>query len=90
MTVIDWCCLYKRGGETIDHHLLLCGVANALWIFVVDLLACWIGKFAGPHRETLWIMIPCVWRERNDCVFEDCHMTMAEVKDLSLEPYTIE
>ena len=55
MLVLDWCCMSKKGGETVDHLLLLCSFARELWTMVfglfgvtwvmprstLDLLACW-------------------------------------------------
>ena len=29
--VVDWCCVCKRNGETIDHLLLHCPVSQELW-----------------------------------------------------------
>jgi hypothetical protein len=56
--VVDWCCVCNKSGETIDHYLLYCKLASALWnlfgLFgiewvmpqrVVDHLACWRGQF---------------------------------------------
>jgi hypothetical protein len=53
--IVDRCCLCKRDEESMDHFLLHCDVASALWnhIFtqfgmsrvmpkgVIDLFACW-------------------------------------------------
>jgi hypothetical protein len=61
LIVVDWCSMCKRSGESIDHLLLHCDVARALWsvlfsIFyvkwvmngrVIDLLACWKGPFVS-------------------------------------------
>jgi hypothetical protein len=60
--VIDWCYMCKSSGETMDHLLLHCPIAQQLWtmvfsLFVVqwvmpksvmDMLACWQGWF-GRH-----------------------------------------
>jgi hypothetical protein len=31
VVVVNWCCMYKKGGESIDHLLLHCEVATELW-----------------------------------------------------------
>jgi hypothetical protein len=55
--VVDWCCMCKKSGETIDHLLFHYEVASTLWDYifslfglewvmpsrVVDLFACWRG-----------------------------------------------
>ncbi|KAF5445889.1 hypothetical protein F2P56_031564, partial [Juglans regia] len=55
LVILDWCCLCKRSGETVDHLLLHCEITRALWVevfsrvelpfvmpeTVVDLLASW-------------------------------------------------
>jgi hypothetical protein len=57
--ITDWCCMCKRGGESVSHLLLHCTVSQELWglVFalfwvswvmpqdVEDLLACWAGRF---------------------------------------------
>jgi len=34
---MEWCCLCKKSGETIDHLLLHCEVARALWSYILIL-----------------------------------------------------
>ena len=55
VVVVDRCCMRKRYGESVDHLLLYCDMAYAIWIaffscgglswvmprHVVDLYACW-------------------------------------------------
>ena len=47
--VIDWCCMYKRDEETIDHLLMHCPVARELWNLVFSLFA------------VLWVMPMGLW-----------------------------
>jgi len=35
--VMEWCCLCKKSGESIDHLLLHCEVARTLWSYVLIL-----------------------------------------------------
>jgi hypothetical protein len=37
VVVIEWCCMYKKNGESTDHLLLHCEVACDLWscIFIL-------------------------------------------------------
>ena len=46
VVVLDWCCMCKKDGESIDHLLLHCHVARELWNMVFNLF--------GVH----WVM-PC-------------------------------
>ena len=55
IVLVGWCCVSKRGGETMDHLMLHCSVAREMWdmVFalfgvqwvmlgkVVDLPPCW-------------------------------------------------
>jgi hypothetical protein len=66
--VVDWCCMCKRCGESVDHLFLHYEIASALWraIFnraglpwvmpkiVVDLLACWRGLSGNPQIAVMW------------------------------------
>ena len=82
-TIMDWCCLCKYNGESVDHLLLHCGEVFRLWSFalrslpkrVIDLLAGW-RNWLGKHSSNVWNLVPhCVmciiWRERNNSIFED-------------------
>ena len=31
---VDWCIMYRRCGETVDHLLFHCEIAHRLWSFV--------------------------------------------------------
>lgn len=56
---LDWCFICKCSGEKVDHLWLRCPIAMELWSMmlglfavswvipksVVDLLACWQGRF---------------------------------------------
>jgi hypothetical protein len=68
--IVDRCCLCKRDGELVDHILLHCDVASALWnnifsrfgIFwvmprsVLDLVACW-WKSGRSRSATTWKIV---------------------------------
>ena len=97
--ILDWCCMCKRNGELVDHLLIHCSIAFDLWSMVftlfgihwvmpktvVELLACWQGKF-GRHRNfAIWMAMPhclmlCIWRERNNRHFEDLERLVANLK----------
>lgn len=72
--VVDWCCICKRNGETIDHLLLHYGVTRELWVLtffllgvewvmprrVIELLVSWRGQLGSCNIEESWRMMPCV------------------------------
>jgi hypothetical protein len=35
--MIEWCCLCKKSGESIDHLLLHCEIARDLWSYILIL-----------------------------------------------------
>ena len=65
---VDWCCTCKQSGESVNHLLLHCKVAQALWralftIFyviwvmqgrVADLLAYWKGQIDNRSIKEVW------------------------------------
>lgn len=60
--IVDWCCMSKQHGESVDHLLLHCIMPSGLWSLVfclfgvqwvmpqrvVDFLASWKRRFAFP------------------------------------------
>ena len=71
---VDWCCLYRCNGESVDHLLLHCGEVSRLWSFafrlfgvtcvllkkVIDLLESW-RNWLGKHSSNIWNLVPhCV------------------------------
>ena len=70
-TMAGWCCMCCCDGETVDHLLLHCSVAQKLWNFVfltfcihwvlprrvVDLLFGWYNWF-GKNHSHIWNLIP--------------------------------
>jgi hypothetical protein len=95
--VIDRCCMCKLNGESVDHLLLHCEVACALWnaIFsrfslswvmplrVVDLFACW---WTGDHSRSavVWKMVPSclLW-----CLWRECNDRQFEDKERTIEEF---
>ena len=69
--LVNSCCLCRCDGETVDHLLLYCKFANALWseVFlmfgiqwvmprmVVSLLCAW-ENYLGIHSSSIWNMVP--------------------------------
>ena len=93
--VMNWCYMCKKNGESVNHLLLHCEVARALWaeIFqrvdlawvmpmrVVDLLGCW-RKMQGCHQVAMvWKMIPsCImW-----CIWTERNARCFEDKERTL------
>jgi hypothetical protein len=66
VVVIEWCCMYKKSGESIEHLLLHCEVGRDLWSYIIslfgvewvmprmvlELLTSWGASFGyGPAKE---------------------------------------
>uniref|UniRef100_A0A2N9IAI6 Reverse transcriptase domain-containing protein n=1 Tax=Fagus sylvatica TaxID=28930 RepID=A0A2N9IAI6_FAGSY len=72
VTILDWCCMCKSSGESVNHLLVHCPVAWELWsmvlvIFgknwvmprdVVDLLSCWKEIRGNSKAGKIWKMVP--------------------------------
>ena len=72
LLILDWCCMCKRNGESVDHLLILCSIAFDLWSMMftlfgihwvmpktmVDLLACWQGKLGRHRNSAIWMAVP--------------------------------
>lgn len=43
--VVEWCCMCKKSGESIDHLLLHCDVARELWSYILCL------EYSGLCRD---------------------------------------
>lgn len=70
--ILDWCCMWKKSGEIVDHLVLRCEIASALWAEVlsrvylawvmpasmVELLACWSHLGSIKQITTVWKMVP--------------------------------
>jgi hypothetical protein len=93
--IIDRCCLCKRDGESMDHILLHCDVAYALWnnIFsrfgiswvmprsVLNLLTCW-WKSGSSRSATTWKMVPiCIFL----CIWRERNLRCFENVESSIE-----
>ncbi|XP_042954850.1 uncharacterized protein LOC122291257 [Carya illinoinensis] len=96
--VMDWCFICKKNGETVDHLLLHCEVPRALWdgIFgrtglawamplrVVDLLACRKGLHGCTQVDVAWKMVSLyllwfIWMEWNEWCFNDNECTLEQL-----------
>jgi hypothetical protein len=43
LIIVDWFCMCKRSGESVDHLLLHCSVACELWSLVFCMFwECWM------------------------------------------------
>jgi len=93
--LVDRFCMGKRNGESVDHLLLHCDVAYALWsaLFIhfglswvmprrlFDLFACW-WMSGRPRSAAIWKMVPIclLW-----CVWKEINNRCFEDLERSLE-----
>ena len=88
VVVVDWRCMRKQNGETIDHLLIHGPIAQELWNMVCSLFgrigSCHV--VFNRHRTTvIWSMIPyClmwgIWGERNTHTFEGNERSIHHLK----------
>ena len=105
LILVDWCCMCKEGGESLDHLLLHCKVACELWDLVLglfgvhwvmlrtvlDLFSNWQGLFGRRRNTVVWRVVPhCVFW----CLWREsnaCHFEDIEhtILDLKLQLYQL-
>jgi hypothetical protein len=70
--IIDWCCMCKSNGESVNHLLLHCPLAQELWNLVLslfgiswvmprgveELFACWSGIKGHTDSGAIWKAAP--------------------------------
>ena len=97
--ILDWCYMCKCSGGSVDNLLLHCPITFQLWSMVftlfslywvmpksvVDLLACWQGKFGCYCNNIPWMAVTpclmwCIWWEQNNWCFEDFERTVIDLK----------
>ena len=76
--ILDWCCMCKRNGESVDHLLIYCPRAS-------DLANLWCLPFLVYRNSAIWMVVPhclmwCIWRERNNWHFEDLEKKVLDLK----------
>jgi hypothetical protein len=72
IVVVEWCCMCKKNGESINYLLLHCEVARELWSYVLslfgvelvmprqvlDLLTSWGAVGGGGGAKEVWRVVP--------------------------------
>ena len=70
-TLVSWCCMCRCNGETVNHLLIHCSVARALWSWILgvfgiawvlphsvsELLFSWWNAL-GRHSSDVWNLVP--------------------------------
>ncbi|KAG2709629.1 hypothetical protein I3760_05G248700 [Carya illinoinensis] len=94
--ITDWCCMCKKDGESVNHLLLHCETARALWCVVfrrvglnwvmpksvLELLASWAMPGGNLHVKAMWKMVPiCImW-----CIWQERNERTFEDKERTTE-----
>jgi hypothetical protein len=75
IVVVEWCCMCKKSGKSIEHLLLHCDVARDIWSFfynlfgvewvmlrrVMDWLSSWGNSMGCGQVQKIWKQVPlCV------------------------------
>jgi hypothetical protein len=58
VVVVEWCCMCKKSGESIDHLLIHCEVARELWSSILNLFGV---EWVMPRRV---IDVLVSWEDR--------------------------
>lgn len=97
--VIEWCYTWKKAREMADHLFLHCNYARELWHLVLclfkvhwvmpqqvlDVLACWKGRFVRQSICDVWCTVPLcitmtVWKEYDWRAFEGLERLSTKLK----------
>lgn len=93
--IVDWFCMYKLNGESVDHLLLHCIIAKELWdlslcLFgvtwlmpnsIIAMLASWKGKLGNHRSGKLWTTaLSCLMC----CLWKEWNLCTFEGKKLPL------
>jgi hypothetical protein len=94
--IMEWCCMCKKNGESVDHLLLHCEVATQLWNYVfslfgvewvipqsfLNLLACWNRVGGRDISKVIWRMVPLciIW-----CIWQERNARTFEDKKCSVD-----
>ncbi|KAG7965770.1 hypothetical protein I3843_08G016900 [Carya illinoinensis] len=98
LIMMDWCCMRKKSGETVDHLLLHCEFARDTWNYffsrmglawtmpvrVSELLASWRGISGTTQIVAIWKMVPiCIlW-----CIWSERNNRHFEDRERSVEEF---
>jgi len=95
VVVIEWCCMCKKNGGTIDHLLLHCEVARDLWNYiltllgvewvmqriVLELLTSWGASIGYSPNKEAWRLVPLclMW-----CIWWEWNARLFEDVEISM------
>jgi len=93
--MMEWCCLCKKSGESIDHLLLHCEITRDLWSYiltlfgvewviprsVLELLNSWgLAIWCGRAKEAWWLAPLCLlW-----CIWRERNALLFENVETSM------